>query len=78
MLAFQSVCLATENMILAAWAKGDGSVWLGVPLMMEKEYNELLGVPKEMKLVGALAPEYPAMKVQPTKRRLIEEVISFL
>ncbi len=76
--ALQSATIALGNMITAAWAKGIGSVWLGVPLMRAEKYDEVLGAPENTKLVGGLALGYPAVEPKPTKRRPLEETVDFL
>ncbi len=76
--AVQSATLALGNMITAAWARGIGSVWLGVPIMRPEKYDEILGAPENTKLVGGLALGYPATETRPTKRRPLEETVIFL
>ncbi len=72
--AHQSIAAAFENMILAAWSMGIGSVWLGVPLLMEKEFNEILEPPSGLELAGILALGYPEEQPKPRKRKSLEEV----
>jgi len=72
--AHQSIAAAFENMILAAWSMGIGSVWLGVPLLMEKEFNEVLEPPSGLELAGILALGYPEEPPKPRKRKSLEEV----
>lgn len=76
--AHQSIAAAFENMILAAWSIGIGSVWLGVPLLMEKEFNEVLKPPSGLELAGILALGYPEEQPKPRKRRSLEEVSSIV
>ncbi len=76
--ALQSVTLALGNMITAAWARGIGSVWLGVPVLRSVSYDEILGAPENTKLIGGLALGYPATETKPTKRRPLEEAVVFL
>jgi nitroreductase len=76
--ALQSISTALENMILAAWAKGIGSVWLGVPVLKEEEFDKLLGPSPGTKLVGGLALGRPAGETSPTKRKAVEEVTRFV
>ena len=72
--AHQSIAAAFENMILAAWSMGLGSVWLGVPLLLEEEFNKVLEPPKGLKLAGIIALGYPDERPRPRKRKSLEEV----
>ena len=76
--AHQSIAAAFENMILAAWSMGIGSVWLGVPLLMEKEFNEVLEPPSGLELAGILALGYPEEQPKPRKRKSLEEVLKII
>lgn len=59
--AVQSLSAAIENMILTAWSMGIGSVWLGVPMLMKDEFNEVLGIKdKNLDLMAILALGYPS------------------
>ena len=75
--ALQSVSAAIENMSLAAWGMGIGSVWLGVPLLMEERFNEVLGVREDgLRLAGILALGYPASEPRLRGRKKgLEEVV---
>ena len=74
----QSVAAAFENMILAAWSMGIASVWLGVPLLMRKEFDEVLRPPQGMELAGILALGYPMEEAKPRRRKPIEEVMKIV
>ena len=78
--AVQSLSAAFENMILAAWSKGIGSVWLGVPLLMPERFNEVLGVEGEgFELMGMLAMGYPRREVKPRPRaKKLGDVVRFV
>lgn len=70
----QSAAAAMENAILAAWSLGIGSVWLGVPLLLEEEFNKLLKPPPDHKLMGILALGYPAEEPRTRNRKPVESV----
>ncbi len=72
--AHQSIAVAFENMILTAWSMGLGSVWLGVPLLLEEEFNKVLDPPEGLKLAGIIALGYPDKHSRPRKRKSLEEV----
>ena len=67
--AHQSLAAAFENMILTAWSMGIGSVWLGVPLLLRKEFDQVLQPAPGLELAGILALGYPARKTRPRIRR---------
>lgn len=73
-MEIQSAAAAMENATLAAWCFGVGSVWLGVPLLVEERFRELLGVPPEYRLMGVLALGYPLETPSPKRRRPSAEV----
>lgn len=66
-------CAATQNMLVAARAHGLGSCWVAGD---KKEYvgsvRDLLGVPKDYRLVSLVTVGYPAAVPQPVKRPLDE------
>lgn len=66
-------CAATQNMLVAARAHGLGSCWVAGD---KKEYvgsvRDLLGVPKDCRLVSLVAVGYPAAVPRPAKRPLDE------
>jgi nitroreductase len=74
LMEVQSIAAAMENAVLAAWSLGIGSVWLGVPLLMEEEFNRVLKPPPGYKLMGMLALGYPAEEVKPRNRKPVESV----
>jgi len=74
LMEIQSVAAAMENAVLAAWSLGLGSVWLGVPLLLEEEFNRVLKPPPGYKLMGMLAVGYPAEEVKPRSRKPVESV----
>ena len=76
--AIQSLSAAIENMILAAWAEGIGSVWLGDPLLMPEEFNALLKPPEGCELQAVIAFGYPARIPKPRPRKPLEEVSKWL
>jgi nitroreductase len=66
---------AVENMLIASTALGYGSCWLeGYTLPREEEFKELLGVPKEKRLLTLIPIGVPVE--WPTKeKRPLEEVL---
>ncbi len=69
----QSVTLALGNMMLAAWSKGYGVVWVAVPQLLEEEFKEALGLPTNMSYAGMLAIGKPGEMPEIRPRKPIEE-----
>ena len=64
---------AVENMLIASTALGYGSCWLeGYTLPHEEEFKELLGVPKEKRLLTLVPIGVPAEEPTREKRSLKE------
>ena len=78
LMAVQSLAAAIENMILAAHAMGLGAVWLGVPLLIEKRFNEVLQPPPGCRLQAVIALGYPAEEPKPRPRKPLSEVVKFV
>ena len=66
----QDCSAATQNLLLAAHAKGLGSVWLGVhPIKVRvAKTQELLGLPSHVIPLAVVALGYPAEAKGPTDR----------
>ncbi len=66
----QDCSAATENILLAAHAKGLGGVWLGIFPDAErvKGMQELLSLPEDVRPVALLAIGHPAVEVGPEDR----------
>lgn len=78
LMDLQSAAAAIENMILAAWSFGIGSVWLGVPLLIEDKFNDVLKPPNGYRLISILALGYPAESVRTRPRKPLEAVTKFI
>jgi len=66
---------AVENMLIASTALGYGSCWLeGYTLPREEEFKELLGVPKEKRLL-TLVPIGVPTKWPTKEKKSLEEVL---
>ena len=76
--AVQSLAAAIENMILAAWGEGVGSVWLGVPLLMREEFDKLLNPPEGCELQAVIAFGYPERVPKPRPRKPLSEVVRWV
>jgi len=66
----QDCSAATENILLAAHARGLGAVWLGVYPREERiqELSRLLGLPEQVAPLAVLSIGYPAEHKEPADR----------
>jgi nitroreductase len=66
----QDCSAATENILLAAHAKGLGAVWLGVHPREERiqELSRLLSLPEQVPPLAVLSIGYPAEHKEPANR----------
>lgn len=60
-MAEQDCCLAAENLMLAAFAKGLGSCWIGFAeiWLRSPEGKKALGIPSEQVAVAPIILGYP-------------------
>ena len=70
-----STTIALHNMVVAAWAMGIGSCWVGD--FNEEKIKKLLNIPESWNIVALISLGYPAEKPQPRKKKSIEEIVSF-
>jgi len=66
----QDCSAATENLLLAAHARGLGAVWLGIYPMKDrvKELGKLLGLPRNIIPLSLISLGYPAARKAPEDR----------
>jgi len=67
--------IAMQNMVIAAWALGIGSCWIGA--CNEEKVRKLLKIPDKWKFVGLLTLGYPAEQPKPRKKKKFEELFNF-
>ncbi len=67
--------IALQNMVIAAWAMGLGSCWIGD--FKEKKVKQLLDIPDKWKVVALVSFGYPAEKPHQRRRKSIEKIVSF-
>jgi nitroreductase len=67
--------IALQNMIIAAWAMGVGSCWIGD--FGESKVKQSLNIPDKWKVVALISFGYPAEKPEAKKRKRIEEIVGF-
>ena len=67
--------IAMQNMVIAAWALGIGSCWIGA--CNEEKVKELLKIPDKWKIVALLTFGYPAEQPKQRKKKPFEKMFSF-
>ena len=67
--------IALQNMVIAAWAMGVGSCWIGD--FRENKVKQLLNIPDKWKVVALISFGYPAEKPEAKKRKRIGEIVGF-
>ena len=67
--------IAIQNMVIAAWALGVGSCWIGS--FNEKKVKELLKIPERWKVVALLTFGYPSEQPKQRKKKPFEKMFSF-
>jgi nitroreductase len=73
--AVVDTAIAMQNMVIAAWALGIGSCWIGA--CNEEKVRKLLKIPDRWKFVGLLTLGYPAEQPKPRKKKKFEELFNF-
>ena len=67
--------IALQNMVLAAWALGIGSCWIGD--FQEAEVKRLLNIPDEWNVVALVTFGYPAETPRHRQKKPIDEIVSY-
>ena len=67
--------IAMQNMVIAAWALGIGSCWIGA--CNEARVRKLLKIPDEWKFVALLTLGYPAEQPKSRKKKKFEDLFNF-
>ena len=67
--------IALQNMVIAAWAMGIGSCWIGD--FKEDYVKQLLDIPDKWKVVALISFGYPAEKPHPKRKKPFEKIVSF-
>jgi len=67
--------IALQNMVIAGWAMGVGSCWIGD--FNEEKVKQLLNVPDKWRVVALVSFGYPAEQPQQKKKKPVEEIVSY-
>jgi len=70
-----STTIALQNMVIAAWAMGVGSCWIGD--FKEEKVKKLLSIPENWNVGALVSFGYPAEKPHSRKKKSMEEIVGF-
>lgn len=70
-----STAIALQNMVIAAWAMGIGSCWIGA--FNEDKVKKILDIPEKWDVVALIPFGYPAKIPRPKRKKSIEKIRSF-
>ncbi|MBE3574004.1 MAG: nitroreductase family protein [Firmicutes bacterium] len=71
----QSIGAAVENLLLAAYAYGYGTVWMTGPLVAARELEKLLGIEPPWRIACLVPMGRPAEHPEPHPRKPLAEVL---
>lgn len=74
--ALQDCAAATQTLLLAAYAEGLGTCWVGA--FDEQAVREVLALPEHSRPVALVPLGFPAKTPSPRGRKCLEEVATFL
>ena len=67
--------IALQNMVIAAWAFGVGSCWIGS--FKENRVRRLLNIPVDWNVVALISFGYPVEIPKPHGRKPIQKIVSY-
>ena len=71
----QDTAAATQNMLLAAYALGLGTCWVGA--FREEGVRRVLNIPRGVRPVAIVPVGHPAEKPRPRPRRSLREIVHY-
>jgi len=73
----QGIGACLQNMLLETHSLGLGAVWLGEIIKSNDEIKRLLGLGKQLELMGVVALGHPAEKPKSVKRKPLKDLVVF-
>ena len=67
------VTIALQSMVIAAWAQGVGSCWIG--FFNEGAVKRILGIPDRLKIVALISLGYPATPPGPKWKKPTNQIV---
>jgi nitroreductase len=74
-LSVMDVTIALQNMVIAGWVQGVGSCWMGA--FDERKLKEILNLPADSEIVGAIAFGVPDENPNQPRKKPIDEIFHF-
>jgi len=74
LMGAQSVAVAIQNLLLAAYAEGLGTCWFCAPLFCQETVKEILKLPKEFEPQALITVGYPAEKPKAPPRKPLKSI----
>jgi nitroreductase len=75
---FAAACAAVQNMQLAAWSEGIGTLWSTGRITRLPALHDLIGLKEGQDLVGFLYLGYPAETTEPRPRKPVGDITRIL
>jgi nitroreductase len=67
--------IALQNMVIAAWALGVGSCWIGD--FIEEDVKKLLNIPEDWRVLALISFGYPAEQPGSSWKKPLTEIVSY-
>jgi nitroreductase len=74
-LAIIDVSIALQNMVIAAWAQGVGSCWIGD--FRESHVKSTFQIPDQWRVVALLTLGYPVNPPQSKTKKFLDDIITY-
>ena len=76
--ALMAASAAIQNLCLAAWEEGLGTVWIGGHVIYSEETREILQISESEEIAGIIPIGYPDEDPTPPERKDLAEKIEWL
>ena len=73
--SLMDVTIALQSMVIAGWAQGVGSCWMGA--FDENNLRKTLNFPADARIVGAIAFGMPAETPKQPPKKTLDEIVHF-
>ena len=73
--SLMDVTIALQSMVIAGWAQGVGSCWMGA--FDENNLRKTLNLPADARIVGAIAFGMPAETPKQPPKKTLDEIVHF-
>jgi len=73
--SLMDVTIALQSMVIAGWAQGVGSCWMGA--FDENNLRKTINLPADARIVGAIAFGMPAETPKQPPKKTLDEIVHF-